>query len=145
MERPATGPRILIVDDDAAIRGLLRVVAERSGVRSDEAANGAHARELLERSPYDLVLLDLAMPSVNGFDLIDSLGGRPRRPAVFVLTALERHDFARLDPDVVHCVIRKPFDLELVATLIVATATALYEQRVRQSRPPSLDQPEARP
>ena len=147
MEKRVGGPRILIVDDDASIRGLLRVIAERTGILADEASDGIHAIELLDRNPYDVVLLDLAMPQVNGFDVIERLRSKIRRPVVIVLTALSRPNFRDIDPSVVHCVIRKPFDLDLVMTLIMSVATALYERRDQHARQSALrDQPpEVRP
>lgn len=140
-----TAPRILIVDDAASIRGLLRVIAGRTGMRADEAADGAHALELLDRNLYDVVLLDLAMPRVSGFDVIDRLRQKARRPAVIVLSALSRHSFGELDPSIVHCVIRKPFDLDLLTSLVVSTATALWERRKQGQLAPDRDgAPEAR-
>jgi DNA-binding response OmpR family regulator len=147
MEKRGGGPRILIVDDDASIRGLLSVIAGRTGILADEASDGIHALELLDRNPYDVVLLDLAMPRVNGFDVIERLRSKIRRPAVIVLTALGGPNFRDLDPSIVHCVIRKPFDLDLVMTLILSTATAFYERREQHARLSALrdQQPEARP
>jgi len=141
------GPRILIADDDASIRGLLRVIAQRAGLHADEAANGAVALDLLDHNVYDVALIDLAMPHVNGFDLVDLLRHKSRRPVVIVLTALSRSGFRDLDPAVVHCVVRKPFDLDLLITLIVSAATALYERREQQARLTAFrDQPpEVRP
>jgi DNA-binding response OmpR family regulator len=124
-----TGPRLLIADDDASIRGLLRVIAQRNALHADEASNGVDALDLLDRNVYDVVLLDLSMPHLNGFDLIDLLRHKSRRPAVIVLTALSRSSFRDLDPAVVHCVIRKPFDVDLLMTLIVSAANALYDRR----------------
>ena len=128
------GPRVLIADDDASIRGLLRVIAQRNALHADEAPNGVEALDLIDRNVYDVVLLDLAMPHLNGFDLIDLLHHKSRRPAVIVLTALSRSSFLGLDPAVVHCVIRKPFDVDLLMTLIVSAANALYERREQLAR-----------
>ena len=135
------GPRILIADDDASIRGLLRVIAERNGLHADEAPNGVEALDLMDRYVYDVVLLDLSMPHVNGFDLIDLLRHKSRRPAVIVLTALSRSSFRDLDPAVVHCVIRKPFDLDLLMTLVVSAANALYDRRQKGLHPSLREQP----
>ena len=81
-------PRILIVDDDSSIRTLLSVVASRAGVESESAVDGLEAMQKLESGTFDLVVLDLSMPRMNGYDLIDRLRGRRPRPAVVVLTAL---------------------------------------------------------
>ena len=128
-----SGPRILIVDDDAALRGLLRVLADRAGVVADEAADGTRALELLEAKNYDAVLLDLAMPHVNGFDIIKRLGHKTQRPVVIVLSALTRVSFADLDPSVVHCVVRKPFEIDMLMTLMVSAATELHQHRAAKA------------
>ena len=139
-------PRILIVDDDSSIRGLLRVIAQRAGILADEATDGVHCIELLESRNYDLIVLDLAMPRLNGFDVVEHLRGRRPRPAVIALTALGRSSFVDLDPEVVHCILRKPFDVDLLMSLIVTTATGIHEARRTRSISASRDdKPEARP
>ncbi|HUJ15400.1 MAG TPA: response regulator, partial [Thermoanaerobaculia bacterium] len=115
-------PRILIVDDDSSIRTLLSVVASRAGVESDVAADGVEAMQKLGSSTYDVVVLDLTMPRMNGFDVVEKLRTRVPRPVVIVLTALPVSHPLDLDPSVVHCVVRKPFDLNTFVALFVATA-----------------------
>jgi len=122
-------PRILIVDDDSSIRTLLSVVASRSGVESDVAADGVEAMQKLHEGTYDLIVLDLSMPRMNGFDLVRELRGRSPRPAVIVLTALPERHYGALDPDVVHCVVSKPFDLGTFMALFVATAADVCKSR----------------
>jgi chemosensory pili system protein ChpA (sensor histidine kinase/response regulator) len=122
-------PRILIVDDDSSIRTLLSVVASRAGVEADVAADGVEAKQKLQDTAYDLIVLDLSMPRMNGFDLVRELRGRTPRPAVIVLTALPEHQHAALDPDVVHCVVSKPFDLGTFMALFVATAADVCQSR----------------
>jgi DNA-binding response OmpR family regulator len=122
-------PRILIVDDDSSIRTLLSVVASRAGVAADVAPDGEAALKKLDQEPYDLIVLDLSMPRMNGFDMIGKLRERNPRPAVIVLTALTRRDLLDLDPEVVHCVVRKPFDLNTFMALFVATASDVCESR----------------
>lgn len=122
-------PRILIVDDDPSIRTLLTVVAQRMGVAADTAGDGIEAMNRLDRETYDLVVLDLSMPRMNGFDVIAELRSKYPRPAVIVLTALPRTHFTDIDPEVVHCVVRKPFDLELFVSLFIATAADMHAER----------------
>ena len=143
----ASEPRILIVDDDSSIRGLLRVIAQRAGIVADEATDGVHCLELLDRRDYDLIVLDLAMPRLNGFDVIDRLRRRRPRPAVVVLTALGRSAFMDLDAEVVHCILRKPFDVDLLVSLIVTTAAGIHAARRSRSAASAGrdDKPEARP
>ena len=122
-------PRILIVDDDSSIRTLLSVVAARAGVQSDVARDGVEAMEKIAAGRYDVIVLDLQMPRMNGFDLIRELRGIDPRPAVIVLTALPGTHHVILDPSVVHCIVRKPFDLGTFMALFVATASDVCASR----------------
>ena len=61
---------ILIIDDEAGIRALLRTVLEAAGYRVTEAANGRQGLERYRLKPTDLIITDIAMPELNGLDLI---------------------------------------------------------------------------
>lgn len=126
-------PRILIVDDEAAVRGLLRVIAQRCGLIADEASDGYQCIELLEKNTYDVILLDLAMPWVNGLEVIEYIKRKDIHPAVIVLTAMTRWSFAGIDPDVVHCILRKPCDVELLSAVLYGAANAMFERRSARS------------
>ncbi|HLJ74452.1 MAG TPA: response regulator [Thermoanaerobaculia bacterium] len=131
----------MIVDDDRAIRQLLRLITERSALVTDEAANGEECLSLMKRYAYDLILLDLSMPRSNGFDVIEALHGLADRPAVIVVTALSRWVFTELDPDVVTCVVRKPFDVADVSWVIVQVASGVHARRKHPSSQVPLDSP----
>lgn len=82
---------ILVVDDDAFNRELLTRHLERQGHRVRQASDGAEALSALERSPFDLVLLDVMMPGMNGYQFLERLKSRPRLrdTHVIVISALE--------------------------------------------------------
>jgi len=65
-----SGPRILVVDDEADIRGLLKEILSEEGYEVDVAANAAQARASRARQLPDLVLLDIWMPDVDGITLL---------------------------------------------------------------------------
>jgi len=65
-----TGPHILVVDDEADIRGLLKEILSEEGYEVDVAANAAQARASRARQVPDLVLLDIWMPDVDGITLL---------------------------------------------------------------------------
>jgi len=112
--------RILVVDDDDAIRTLLLTILRRRGLSVDTARHGAEALERLERCRYSVMLLDLMMPLVNGWQVLEQIGKyEPSlRPVVVVLTAgTEPLD---VDPNLVAGSIRKPFDVELLLDMITA-------------------------
>ncbi|MEW5423709.1 response regulator [Amorphus sp. 3PC139-8] len=92
MTTPAPTPRddaahILVVDDDSRIRSLLHRYLANEGYRVSEAADAAEARRKLQTFAFDLVILDVMMPSESGFDLMRSTLAGKDIP-VIMLTAL---------------------------------------------------------
>src|SRR6185312_9282857 len=67
---PRNAPHILVVDDEADIRGLLKEILSEEGYEVDVAANAAQARASRARQTPDLVLLDIWMPDVDGITLL---------------------------------------------------------------------------
>src|ERR1700681_305652 len=90
--------RVLIVDDDATIRALLGPVLRSRDLIVDEAHDGVQALELLKENSYSVVLLDLLMPNVDGFGVIENLGSAISTPVVLVITGADRALIRRLDP-----------------------------------------------
>jgi CheY-like chemotaxis protein len=120
----AVQKRILVVDDDVEIRNMLAAVLQRHGLTADTAADGEAAADLLRQSQYAVVLVDLMMPRVDGFQLLDLINGREviSPPVVLVVTAADRSTIQRLDAQRIHGIVRKPFDPEEIARLVVACA-----------------------
>lgn len=85
---------LLIVDDDARLRELLRRYLSDSGFRVTIAADAAEARANLASLAFDLVVLDVMMPGENGLDLVRHLrhDARPPRVPVLLLTAMSEPD-----------------------------------------------------
>ena len=114
--------RVLVVDDDAEIRGLLSTTFRHYGLTVDVASDGREALECIAGAQYAVIVLDLIMPSVDGFTVIERLGARDEAlPVVLVITGAEEHVGA-LDARVVHGVIRKPVDPEELAHIVLACA-----------------------
>lgn len=68
-----TEPRVLVVDDDAAIRTLVGRVLDRAGFTPVSAVDGQDAIEQLDGAKFDAMVLDLMMPRVDGFGVVDHL------------------------------------------------------------------------
>ncbi|HEX2122150.1 MAG TPA: response regulator [Thermoanaerobaculia bacterium] len=117
--------RILVVDDDPAVRALLEIVGRRAGFAVDTAVDGLDALEQLRANEYVIVILDLMMPRVNGYDVVQQLRSEPRRPAIVVVTAMTGAFVSDLDPQVVQSIIRKPFDVEMMAAVLTDLAAAM--------------------
>jgi CheY-like chemotaxis protein len=88
---------VLVVEDDAHVRPVLVRVLERGGFQVAEAADGLAALELVQRLPPDLVLLDIRMPGVDGYEVLRRLKQHPayQHIPVVVLTASDLGDVAR--------------------------------------------------
>lgn len=110
--------RILIVDDDATIRALIGTVLRKRGWTSDVARDGLEALERMERCRYSLLILDLMMPRMSGYELLDKLRDLPqtRRPLVLVLTA--GTTAGPFDSRIVSGLVPKPFDIELLIATV---------------------------
>lgn len=87
-DKSSTRP-VMVVEDDGAIREIVRRALAQEGLRVVEASNGREALERLEESAPSLILLDLMMPELDGFGFIEELRGREEwsRIPVVVLTA----------------------------------------------------------
>ena len=80
--------RILTVEDERAISNLIRMSLEKAGYSCTCAYDGAEAAELLEHSRYDLILLDIMLPEIDGFELMEYI--RPTEIPVIFITAKAR-------------------------------------------------------
>ncbi|MEO8034939.1 MAG: response regulator [Acidobacteriota bacterium] len=114
--------RVLVVDDDPEIRGLLASVLRRSGLTVDLAADGHEAFAMVREHRYSVILLDLMMPGADGFEVLRGLRDSEQQvpPVVLVVTGADREALERLDAHVIHGIVRKPFDPEEVASIVVA-------------------------
>jgi DNA-binding response OmpR family regulator len=104
----------LVVDDDPGLQSFFYTLLGREGFSVDCAPNGRMAFECLKRSAYSVILLDLMMPDVNGFELLDRL--RRDSPAlldrVIVMTGASQRDVGSLDTTRIRGLIRKPFEID---------------------------------
>jgi two-component system, sensor histidine kinase and response regulator len=105
--------RILIVEDDADTQYLLGQVLERQGYHVTNASNGWEALLEVDKSAFDLILLDIMMPGLDGAKFLSILRNYAARSAVPVLivTALDRSEaLARIRPHAPDGVVEKKGD-----------------------------------
>jgi CheY-like chemotaxis protein len=124
-----TKAKFLIVDDDEAIRKLVEKVLLREGYSVDTARDGLEALGQLERNRYDGLILDLMMPSMSGFQLLDRLAAQPSiaPPCRIVMTAATGSKLVRIDDERVHAIISKPFDIQVLRTTVQSCILAALE------------------
>jgi DNA-binding response OmpR family regulator len=80
---------VLIVDDDRALRKLLRAYLEQESMTVLEAGSGEEALALVDRAPPTLVLLDVRLPGIDGFEVLRRLEANEANVAVILVTSLE--------------------------------------------------------
>ena len=104
--------RILAVDDQDSICKMLEVFFSGEGHKATAVNNGAEAIKLIKSHEYDIVLCDLAMPDVSGYDVIEVLNGLVNIPKIGIITGwgekLKPIDGEDIKFDFI---LRKPFDL----------------------------------
>jgi len=104
--------RALIVEDDPAIRKLVEKLLARKGIEIDTAHDGRQAIEKLRAGGYSVLVLDLMIPEVNGFEVIDFVKKNKIGVPIVVVSAVSHQALTKLDLDVVKVVISKPFDVD---------------------------------
>ncbi|MEM7697232.1 MAG: response regulator [Verrucomicrobiota bacterium] len=99
-EEVAEASHILIADDDATNRDILERLLAPNGFKLSFAENGAEALDLIEAKPFDAVLLDIQMPKIDGFGVLERLRetGHLRHTPVIVVTGLQE------EQDAVRCI-----------------------------------------
>jgi CheY-like chemotaxis protein len=122
-------PRVLIVDDDPAIRMLCSISLEIEGLLVLEAADGERGLEQARSESPDLVLTDVMMPGLDGFQLAEALRSDERTcqtPLIFLSSeggpanAERAHDLGAL------AYLTKPFDPSALASLVAGAAAAFH-------------------
>ncbi len=111
--------RILVVDDNEHVGKILYEYLTWCGHRVKVVDNGAEAIKLSTNENFDLVLTDLIMPGVTGYDVIKALNGFNKRPKIGLVTGWSE-EFKPIDGDGlrVDFIVKKPFNLLAVARKI---------------------------
>jgi DNA-binding response OmpR family regulator len=120
---------LLVVDDEPAIRKLLQRIGQRAGFEVAVARDGVEALEMFAVRSYDIAIVDLMMPRLSGYELVQKVSALVPRPIVIVATALTNGDVATLDDSMVRRVIRKPFDIQAVAEALIETAKQMMAEQ----------------
>jgi CheY-like chemotaxis protein len=115
--RTAAAPRVLVVDDEEGIRRLLLEILEDEGYEARGARDGLAALELLDSWTPDLILLDLSMPRMDGWEFLEARRQKGLAPDVPVIVlSASRHIDHRLQAE--HTVLPKPFEVERFLTTV---------------------------
>lgn len=119
-ELQGSSESILVVEDDQAIRRLIATALRRRGYSVQEAKNGREALEQMRRGQADLVVLDLMMPEVSGWEVLEERMKNPelQRLPVIIVTANQGPELATALQGGICALLPKPFSLEDLETLV---------------------------
>jgi len=110
---------ILIADDDRILRTFVSRLLKKQKYAVATAADGQSAVALLKKKKFDLVLLDLWMPKMNGFEVLAIIRQQPRTPRVVVMTSDETPEaMLRAVKEQAYRYIRKPIDTEQLLEVV---------------------------
>ena len=115
---------ILVVDDDEIMRSAMKRILEASGCRVIISADGLELSQILERQKFDLILLDVNLPWVNGFELCGLLKSNPdfsKIPLILVSARKTKEDIEAGFAAGCDNYITKPFDVEHLSQVVDET------------------------
>ena len=106
--------KVLVADDEPALRKLLKTNMELEGYETLEASNGAEVLECVERDNPDIILLDIMMPVMDGWEVMTALAANPEYSQKVILVSAKASDDAQLQGWELGAdeYITKPFDLD---------------------------------
>ncbi len=111
--------RILVIDDEADVRELLRDILSDAGHDVEMAHNGCEGIEMFEKQPYDLVLTDLGMPVMSGWEVAGKIRQMNKCVPIALVTGWNVVlDDAALHSSGVNLVVHKPFQVDQVLNLV---------------------------
>jgi DNA-binding NtrC family response regulator len=112
-------PRVLIVDDEPSIRHMLKQVLLDDSYRAETAGSAMEALVKLEEAPFDLAIVDLLLPGLDGLNLAEAIRVLDPGTPIILITAYGTAAFESMasHPAISHYV-HKPFNLERLLELV---------------------------
>lgn len=116
-----TAKKLLLVEDDPQIRGLVNLLLKREDIDITEAADGGETLECLSREAFDIILLDLMMPVLDGYEVLRRIRGHElnaRTPVVILTSRSQDADILKGYALGATLYITKPFEPEDLVTQV---------------------------
>ena len=133
--------RILVADDEESMRWVLSKALKRKGFAVDLAVDGRQALTLIQENTYDLAILDIKMPGINGLDLLEKVREQKKELLVVIMTAeASMKNAVEAMKRGAYDYITKPFDLDVIDAIIekvsrareVAGQVSLLKQELKE-------------
>ena len=123
-----TKKHVLVIDDDSATRGLVRVTLEKANFSITTSKNGKEGVSLFKQRPFDLVITDISMPVINGLDAIVLMRKEnPQVPIIAMSGTARSASFLKMaDYFTADGTLQKPFHPKQLLDLVKKTLKAGY-------------------
>jgi DNA-binding response OmpR family regulator len=108
---PGVRPRVLVIEDDPSVRVSVCDMLESLGYETDDVEGGRQGVALLERHRYDLVITDLRMPSMSGWDVVNAVRERLPTMSIIMISGFTTEDDMRQAQAVGAPLLHKPFSV----------------------------------
>ena len=137
---PANARHVLVVDDDGALRHAISALLDEAGYRTDQASDGPEALRKLRQQTFDLLVLDIGLPGMNGLEVLAETRSQTTPPRVVMMTADDTPEtLLQSFRAQAQRFIRKPFPprriVEVVNDVLAAPAAASLPIEVVSARP----------
>ena len=117
-------PSILLIDDDEALRNVTAEILVEAGYTVDDAPDGKSGLELFQPGVHDVVITDIAMPDMDGIELIMELSRATPKPRIIAISGDSQFSESVYLPTArqmgVHCTISKPIRAEVLLKAIAS-------------------------
>lgn len=110
--------RVLVIEDDESIRDLVEMILEDCGFEVVTASNGAEALQAIERAPPRVILLDMRMPVMDGWDFVRAYRSRPGPHAAIVVVTAAKDARTRAEEVSADAFVAKPFEAEALVAVV---------------------------
>lgn len=127
--------RVLIVDDEQMIREVLREYLEFGGYETSEAVDGAEAVRLCQNEDFDLILMDIMMPRMDGFSAVKEIRKSKDLPIIMLSARGEEYDKLRAFELGVDDYVTKPFSPKEVLARVNAVCKRRAAQTAQENKP----------
>ena len=117
---------MLIIEDDGVLRDLLRLVFEYDGFRCAEAENGAMGLTMVDSQPFDIIILDNAMPIMSGLEFLKEFqhhSNKPKAPVIMTTGFLNKETREKATKLGAYAILAKPYDLGELRALVAQLCT----------------------
>jgi chemosensory pili system protein ChpA (sensor histidine kinase/response regulator) len=113
-----TQKTVMVVEDEPAIRGLLSMTLESENYEVETAGDGREALSKLEQRAPDVILLDLMLPNMDGWTLIDVLGDDSATDGIPIIVVSAGQPYLGVGEGGVQAFLSKPFDVDTLLKVL---------------------------